>query len=149
MTTKALLAAALLGVVGSRTNTVLAQQSSTSLSSNPDGCVADYDEAAGVDYFPDKATIGYAGTFSVEYSLTYKVLRSYGDFMDPTLVTQVYVLYQCGTPMPSIEEEVQQYISVPVTNVSTGTTDHIPRIEVKFAVASAFPLGMTKDVQRG
>ncbi|CAM9439659.1 unnamed protein product [Scytosiphon promiscuus] len=133
MTTKTLLVAvAALGLMGggSRTNTVLAQQSSSSLSSNPDGCVTDYDADAGVDYFPDKATIEYAGTFSVEYSLTYKVLRSYGDFFDPTAVTEVYVLYQCGTPKPSIEEEVQLYISVPVTNVSTGTTDHIPRIEL-------------------
>lgn len=132
MKTKTLLLAALgLMGCGSRTNTVFAQNSA-SLSSNPDGCVTDYDADAGVDYFPDKATIEYAETFSVEYSLTYKVLRSYGDPFDRSLLTEVHVLYQCGTPIPSIEvEEVSNYISVPVSNVSTGTTDHIPRIEVK------------------
>eukprot|EP00752_Nemacystus_decipiens_P009351 g8357.t1 len=95
------------------------------LTSNPDGCVTDYDASAGVDYFPDKAVIDYAETFSVEYFSTYKVLT----IMDAFSSTS-YVLYQCGTPEPTLDMTVQQYISVPVTNVSTGTTDHIPRIEL-------------------
>lgn len=95
------------------------------LTSNPDGCVTDYDAAAGVDYFPDKAVVTYAETFSVEYFPTYKVLSSTDGW-----VTTTYVLYQCGTPEPTLDETVQAYISVPVTTVATGTPDHIPRIEV-------------------
>lgn len=97
-------------------------QASTSLSSNPDGCVTDFDAAAGVDYFPDKAVVEFAQTFTVEYFPTYKVLNVTGT---------VYVLYQCGTPEPTLDEPVQLYVSVPVTTVSTGTPDHIPRIEVR------------------
>lgn len=102
------------------------------LTSNPDGCVTDYDEAAGVDYFPDKAVIDYAETFSVEYFPTYKVLTVNDGFADTS-----YVLYQCGTPVPSLDIPVQQNISVPVTIVSTGTPDHIPRIEVQYILFTA------------
>lgn len=103
------------------------------LTSNPDGCVTDFDAAAGVDYFPDKAVINFAETFSVEYFPTYKVLTTTDGFSNST-----YVLYQCGTPVPTLDDTlgvpVQQYISVPVTNVATGTPDHIPRIEVQHAL---------------
>lgn len=125
-------AAAATGLLGgSSNNVVLAQTTSgsSSLSSNPDGCVADYDAAAGVDYFPDKAIIEYAETFTVDYLPTYKVLTVSDGFSET-----VYVLYQCGTPVPDLDDNttvVQQYISIPVTNVSTGTTDHVPRIEVQ------------------
>lgn len=75
-----------------------------------------------MDYFPDKAEVQYAETFSVEYFDTYKVLDIFGT---------VYVLYQCGTPEPTLDDvTVQQYISIPVSKVATGTPDHIPRIEV-------------------
>lgn len=105
---------------------------SSSLSSNPDGCITDYDSSAGVDYFPDKAVVEYATTFAVEYFPSYKVLTVIDVESNST-----YVLYQCGTPQPDLGDTaavVQQYIEVPVTNVSTGTPDHIPRIEVRFAV---------------
>ncbi|CAB1103470.1 unnamed protein product [Ectocarpus sp. CCAP 1310/34] len=125
-------AAAAAGLLGSNNNenVVLAQTTtsgSSPLSSNPDGCVADYDAAAGVDYFPDKAVIEYAETFTVDYLPTYKVLTVSDGFSDT-----VYVLYQCGTPVPDLDDTtvVQQYISIPVSNVSTGTTDHVPRIEL-------------------
>lgn len=101
------------------------------LTSNPDGCVTDFDAAAGLDYFPDKAVVNYAETFSVEYFPTYKVVTTTNG-----LSSTSYVLYQCGTPVPTLDEPVQQYISVPVTTVATGTPDHIPRIEVKYGVAS-------------
>lgn len=122
----ALAAAGLMG--GDRSAVVAAQASSgSSLTSNPEGCVTDYDAAAGVDYFPDKAVVEYATTFSVEYFPSYKVLNVTG------FSTTTYVLYQCGTPQPVLEgTTVQQHIEVPVTNVSTGTPDHIPRIEVGF-----------------
>lgn len=86
------------------------------------GCVSDYDASAGVDYFEDKAELEYAESFTVSYQKTYKLLNITGT---------VYVLYQCGTPQPVLDDvEVQEYISVPVTIVATGTPDHIPRIEV-------------------
>lgn len=87
-----------------------------------DDCVSDYDASLGIDYFPDKAEITYAQTFSVTYNLTYKVLEICGS---------TYILYQCGTPPPELTNEtVQEYISIPVGRVATGTPDHIPRIEV-------------------
>lgn len=92
------------------------------------GCITDYDEEAGIDYFPIKAEILYATTFSVEYFPTYKVLNT-TDFSQ----TATYVLYQCGTPQPEVNFEVQEYISIPVTSVATGTSNHIPRIEVRMA----------------
>lgn len=102
-------------------------QTSSSLSSNLDGCVTDFNATAGVDYFPDKAVVEFAETFSVAYFPTYKVLTVQAEGFNTT----TYVLYQCGTPVPTLDEEVQEYISVPVTTVSTGTPDHIPRIEVR------------------
>lgn len=99
------------------------------LTSNPTGCVTDYDPAAGVDYFPEKAVINYAETFSVEYFPTYKVLTIMAD----NFPTSSYVLYQCGTPEPTVDGPVQQYFSVPVDIVATGTPDHIPKIEVQRA----------------
>ena len=87
-----------------------------------DDCVSDYDASLDIDYFPDKAEITYAQTFSVTYNMTYKVL---------TICGSNYILYQCGTPLPEITNmDVQEYISIPVGRVATGTPDHIPRIEV-------------------
>lgn len=91
------------------------------ITTNSEGCVTDYNASAGVDYFPEKAVIEYAQTFSVEYFDSYKVL---------TTSDAKYVLYQCGTTKPDLEEDVQEYISIPVTNVAIGTPDHIPRIAV-------------------
>lgn len=91
-----------------------------------DGCVTDYNETAGVDYFPVKAVISYAETFTVEYFNSYKVLTT----TSPSWGSATYVLYQCGTTKPVLDVEVQLYISIPVTRVATGTPDHIPRIEV-------------------
>lgn len=105
---------------------VVAQTTSASTTTTAEGCVSDYDASAGIDYFPVKAEIGFAQTFSVEYALAHKVV---------TIADAVYVLYQCGTPEPdlSADMDVQLYISVPVTTVATGTPDHIPRIEVSHA----------------
>ena len=91
------------------------------------GCVSDYDSTAKVTYFRDEAEIKYAQTFAVTYEPSYKVLNITGT---------VYILYQCGTPKPELSDvTVQEYISVPVTRVATGTTDHIPRIEVRYEFA--------------
>lgn len=114
-------AAAVAGLMAADRSVVLAQTSASTAAA--EGCVTDYDASAGVDYFPDKAEIEYAESFSVEYFPAYKVV---------TISGLVYVLYQCGTPEPdlSADMEVQLYVSVPVTTVATGTPDHIPRIEV-------------------
>lgn len=118
-TTAAAVAAA--GLMIADRPVVLAQTSASTTTA--DDCVTDYDASAGVDYFPNKAEIEYAETFSVEYFPAHKVV---------TIAGYVYVLYQCGTPEPdlSADMDVQLYISVPVTIVATGTPDHIPRIEV-------------------
>ncbi|CAM9558067.1 unnamed protein product [Choristocarpus tenellus] len=87
-------------------------------------CVTDYDETANVDYFPEKATITRAETFSVEYFNSYKVLTVSDDFAQST-----YILYQCGTPQPVVANTTA-YIEVPVSNISTGSSSHIPYIEL-------------------
>lgn len=120
---------------------VLAQ--TTSASTTAEGCVSDYNASAGIDYFPVKAEIQYAETFSVEYALAHKVV---------TIADVVYVLYQCGTPEPdlSAEMDVQLYVSVPVTTVATGTPDHIPRIEVSdtFDMCTAVLAGARRTSNR-
>lgn len=104
---------------------VNAQQATTS---SAKGCVTDYDPSANVDYFPDKAVIAYAENFDVEYFNSYKVLTTMSPWSGNT---STYVLYQCGTTMPVLEDvDVLHYISVPVKSVATGTPSHIPRIEV-------------------
>ncbi|CAM9956513.1 unnamed protein product [Discosporangium mesarthrocarpum] len=92
-----------------------------------DGCVTDYDETATIDYFPEKVTLKYAETFSVEYFNNYKVLTV------GTGANATYVLYQCGTPVPvvtSTKYPVLHYISVPVQKVSTGSSSHVPFLEL-------------------
>lgn len=89
-------------------------------------CVTDYDASANVDYFPDKADVRYADTFSVEYFPAYKVVT-----VTNFTANYTFVLYQCGTPAPELTgQQVERYLPVPVTQVATGTPDHIPRIEV-------------------
>lgn len=108
----------------------------TTSSVTADGCVADYDPSAGVDYFPIKAEIKYAETFNIEYFLSYKVVTIMGGGMNMT-----YVLYQCGTTQPDVGDlEVQEYISIPVTRVATGTSSHVPRIEVRRHTIERQPL---------
>lgn len=114
-------AAAVASLMAADRSVVLAQTSASTAAA--EGCVTDYDASAGVDYFPVKAEIEYAESFSVQYFPAYKVV---------TISDLVYVLYQCGTPEPDLSADmvVQLYVSVPVTTVATGTPDHIPRIEM-------------------
>jgi iron complex transport system substrate-binding protein len=59
-------------------------------------CVDRFDPA--LDYFPDKATIGYAHFFRVSYFRHYKVIDFVPDVGSHETVR--YVLVQCGAPVP-------------------------------------------------
>jgi iron complex transport system substrate-binding protein len=59
-------------------------------------CVDDH--AAGVDYFPDKVTVGHARSFRVSYHGSYKVIEFVPDIGSQETVR--YVLVQCGAPVP-------------------------------------------------
>lgn len=129
-------AVAVAGFMAADRSMVLAQTSASSTTA--EGCVADYNASAGVDYFPDKAEINFAESFTVEYFPAHKVV---------TISSQVYVLYQCGTPQPDLADiDVRLYISVPVTTVATGTPDHIPRIEVSAVAAIIMAVSTLKLV---
>ncbi|CAM9392463.1 unnamed protein product [Chrysoparadoxa australica] len=85
-------------------------------------CVTTYD--ADTDYFPDKAFPDFDTTgFEVTYSNSYKTVTN--NFVSPPAV---YVLYQCGTPQPTVAGATS-YFSVPLTSVGVGSTTMIPRFE--------------------
>ena len=103
------------------------------------GCVTDYDST--VDYFPDKISPSYASLFSVEYFNSYKVPRRRDRFTDrilrvgcPQVVTfsytgKVVVMWQCGTPKPTVAG-VDAYVQVPVDTVAVTSTTYIPWVEL-------------------
>lgn len=86
---------------------------------NPAACVENYDEAA--RYFPDTAQVAYASGFTIDYYSNYKVVTvnaPWAGAAEPF----VYVLVQCGTPVPA-GYEGEQIIEVPATSaVSMSTT---------------------------
>ncbi|KAL0485728.1 hypothetical protein AKO1_003287 [Acrasis kona] len=79
------------------------------------GCVTSYDENK--DYFPDKVQPTVAKLFTIEYYKSYKILKN-------LFTSQVFVLYQCGTPRPSITGVTPppKYFSLPVSRVGTLDT---------------------------
>ena len=83
-------------------------------------CVTAYNPS--VDYFPNKITADEATTFNVTYHNSYKVVETTGQ------INQTFVLYQCGTPQPTVAG-VSLYISVPVTHVALGVVTVIPWLE--------------------
>ena len=89
-----------------------------------DGCVTDY--AAEIDYFPQKVEILDATKFSIEYFSHYKVV-SVADAFDGA-PSYDYVLVQCGTPMPSVEDFAAgtQFIQVPTGALISLSTTQLP-----------------------
>ena len=88
------------------------------------GCIQDYDPAT--DYFPDKAQLGFAKNFSVEYRNFYKVVtvRRPADGG----AEEKYVLLQCGSPPPALEGELSQapVITVPIQSLFSAASAHMP-----------------------
>jgi len=98
----------------------IAQDEATNLT---DECVTEYDSE--VDYFPEKVEVTDAENFTVEYFNNYKVVTVTGS-MD----TFDYVLVQCGTPAPAMDDfpEGAQMIEVPAGNLITFSTTYLPGI---------------------
>jgi len=103
------------------------------------GCVERFD--ATTDYFPDKAAVEDATTFSVEYRRSYKVVRLKEAY--PGGPPEQYVLVQCGAPVPALTGELvgAQVVSVPITSLFAFSTTHLPllvdldRVDVLTGVA--------------
>lgn len=87
-------------------------------------CVSEY--APNTDYFPDKIQPDYASGFLVEYFNHYKVVTVTQPWQGAN-ETFDYVLVQCGTPMPEIDNV--QVIQVPVETVATLSTTYLPHLE--------------------
>eukprot|EP00968_Pinguiococcus_pyrenoidosus_P018738 scaffold1954_cov268-Pinguiococcus_pyrenoidosus.AAC.175 len=90
-----------------------------------------------VDYFPVKMTVDYALSIEVEYFNSYKIVRN-------TAVDETVVLYQCGTPRPTVAG-VEKYISVPVRATVVAVTTIIPWIEQLGERGSIAALGTSLD----
>ena len=103
-------------------------------SENPRACVEDF--AAGVDYFPEKATVELASGFEVEYFDHYKVVTVRQPWRDaPPAASETYLLLQCGTPAPAGYEEAT-IIEVPVSRFAALSTTYLPYLPHFNAVES-------------
>eukprot|EP00808_Paulinella_micropora_P013280 g53102.t1 len=85
------------------------------------GCVENYN--ASVDYFPHKVEPVSAELFDVEYFKHYKVLT-----VRTGTANLTYVLYQCGTPKPSIAAD--EMFAIPLTSVGLTATPILPYLEM-------------------
>lgn len=104
------------------------------------GCVRGFDASA--DYFPDKAAIEDAKTFTVEYHRSYKVVT----VKEPVAggPPERYVLVQCGTPVPPLAgtNAGAQVVTVPVRSLFALSSTHVPlladleRLDVLTGVSS-------------
>jgi iron complex transport system substrate-binding protein len=90
-----------------------------------EGCVVEY--VAGLDYFPEKATVEYSAGFTIEYFGHYKVLTVNTPYPGATESFQ-YALVQCGTPKPQGFTE-EQIIEVPVKSIVSMSTTYLPFLE--------------------
>ena len=96
---------------------------------NAQACVVTYDES--VDYFPDKAELGYAEGFEVRYFNNYKVVNVTNPWIGATVNDQFqYVLVQCGTPAPDPADflPTAQFIEVPAGTLISMSTTQLPHL---------------------
>lgn len=92
-----------------------------------DGCVAEGEYDASIDYFPEKATLAQTENFSIEYFNNYKIVTIATPY--PGAAESVeYVLVQCGTPAPDgfLDEQI---IEVPVQAIVTMSTSYLPFLD--------------------
>jgi iron complex transport system substrate-binding protein len=87
------------------------------------GCIDRFDPA--VDYFPDKIAVEDAVTFRVEYHKSYKVVTVQAVY--PGGPAERYVLVQCGTPAPALDDDLRgaQVVRVPITSLFSASTTHL------------------------
>jgi iron complex transport system substrate-binding protein len=130
-----LLAFALLAVLGSA-RMVPAQ------TAPPSDCVAHYDP--NVDYFPHKATVRYAGAFSVEYHKNYKVVTVTRPWPNGHQKLR-YALVRCGTPGPGgfLPSNV---FTVPVHTVAPLSDSELAPIEALGLLDTVVGAGDSRDV---
>jgi len=90
------------------------------------GCADNFDLRA--DYFPDKVELPPdAGIdFAVTYSMYYKTLINHIEDKQPR-----YVLYQCGTEKPRVDEGQQPPIAIPPFDVASELASTTHAIEVR------------------
>ena len=89
-------------------------------------CVDTYDPAQ--DYFPHKAELQYAESFSIEYFGNYKVVTVHTPWPGAKEAVQ-YLLVQCGTPAPDGYEGIQR-IPVPIRRLAALSTTQLPHLEL-------------------
>jgi iron complex transport system substrate-binding protein len=87
------------------------------------GCIDRFDPA--VDYFPDKAAIEDAVTFTVEYRGSYKVVTVKEAYVGGP--AERYILLQCGARRPALTGELTgaQLVPVPITSLFVFSTTHL------------------------
>jgi iron complex transport system substrate-binding protein len=87
------------------------------------GCVDRFD--AGADYFPDKAAIEDAASFTVDYRRSYKVVTVKQAYVGGP--AERYVLLQCGAPAPALIGALAgaQVVPVPITSLFVFSTTHL------------------------
>ncbi len=92
-----------------------------------DGCVAEGEYDASIDYFPEKAALTHTDGFTIEYFNNYKVITVKTPYPGATESMQ-YVLVQCGTPAPEgfLDEQI---IEVPVQTIVTMSTSYLPFLD--------------------
>ncbi len=88
---------------------------------NPTACVETFD--ADTAYFPDTVEVEYADGFSIEYHGNYKVVTVNTPWQGAS-EPYIYVLVQCGTPVPE-GYEGEQIIEVPATSAISMSTTYI------------------------
>lgn len=91
-----------------------------------DDCVTDFDES--VDYFPEKVEFLDATNISIEYHNYYKVVTVLDAFDGAEPFD--YVLVQCGTPMPAVDDfaDDTQFIEVPAGDIIALSTTQLPSL---------------------
>jgi iron complex transport system substrate-binding protein len=91
------------------------------------GCVDRFDP--GADYFPEKAVMGHAAGFAVEYHRSYKVVTVGKAYPDGP--RERYVLLQCGAPRPALAGDLASapVITVPVKALFSASTTHLPLLQ--------------------
>jgi iron complex transport system substrate-binding protein len=103
---------------------VVAAQAPVSRAANlTTGCVERFDPAA--DYFPDKAALEDAASFTVDYRRSYKVVTVKEAYVGEP--AERYVLLQCGAPRPALTGELAgaQVVPVPITSLFVFSTTHL------------------------
>ncbi len=109
------------------------------------GCVVGYDGSR--DLFPTKATFGHAGTLSIDYHNSYKVVTVQRPWPETTEPLR-YVLVHCGTQAPALTGELASatVIQVPVRRAAVMTTTVLPYFERFGAVDRVVGVSEVKQV---